>query len=69
MTSQTLDEVIPLTRLHSGHRRARIVCRLAVPASAPDPALRRYPFLKKDSFEIGGRAPPVMSGKGIVTQR
>eukprot|EP00959_Pyramimonas_sp_CCMP1952_P350258 7338307-Pyramimonas_sp.AAC.1 len=68
MTSQTLDDVIPVNRLPSGHRLAQIVCKLAAPACVPDSALRRYPFLKKDSFEIGGRAPPVMSDDGVVSQ-
>eukprot|EP00959_Pyramimonas_sp_CCMP1952_P390111 8175494-Pyramimonas_sp.AAC.1 len=60
MTSATLETDIQLTRLGSGHRMATIVQALEMPLGVPESALRKYPFLSQNSFQLNAGDAPEM---------
>eukprot|EP00959_Pyramimonas_sp_CCMP1952_P321094 6719487-Pyramimonas_sp.AAC.1 len=68
MFCHTLDEVVKLTRLGSGHRLVEIIQPLKEEAEVPAAALKKHPFLRPDSFLTDNRGPPVMSDDGIASQ-
>eukprot|EP00959_Pyramimonas_sp_CCMP1952_P043885 916940-Pyramimonas_sp.AAC.1 len=69
MGSRILRAELPLARLGSGHRMAAIVQPpLGPEARPPASALKKYPFLKEDSFRLRGNVAPEMLDSGEVRE-